>query len=270
MPPVDAAAREAFARDGFVVLKGVLDRARIDALVAAGDALIASDEPFYRDREDGADGFRHLVELDPAFRPLIAEPRVLAFALDVLGTNIHFSSSHLSHLQPRANRDGWKSHWHTDVWGVEDDLGSDGMVRLGLKCCYFLTDHEAGETGATMVVPGSHLLRERLVIPPGAMNPVDATEPTLAAGDCLVFDLRLRHSVGINLSAATRKSILVGYSYRWVIPLDEPSDPDGLRDELDPVAADLIPRAYRVPQSGALLEFAQREGIPARPTRRIP
>lgn len=262
--------RDFFATNGFVVLKGVLDATRIADYRARGDRLVASDDLLYRDREDDADGFRHLIEMDPAFLPLIAEPRVLSLVLEIMGVNIHLSSSHLSHLAPCASPALWRSHWHSDIWGVEDDLGPEGLVRLGLKCVYFLTDHAEPSSGATLVVPGSHHLREPLRIPPFKRHPVGVYEPQLSAGDCLVFDMRLRHTVGINLSPETRRSILLGYTYKWVAPLDDLADPMALQDVASSLAADLIPRGYRVPGSGALEGFCEQAGLPQRPLWRIP
>jgi ectoine hydroxylase-related dioxygenase (phytanoyl-CoA dioxygenase family) len=265
MSPSSQAELENFHRHGFLRLEGVLDAVRIRELTKAGDEMIASDAPFYRDQEDGADGFRHLVELDERFRVLIDEPRVLAAVLQILGANIHLSSSHLSYLAPRRSKEGWTSHWHSDIHGVEDDLGYANMVRLGVKCAYFLTDHMDDDSGASLFVPGSHRMRAPPEIRDGATNPPNAIAPRVRAGDCILFENRVRHTVGMNLTDRVRKSILVGYTFRWVIPLDEPSDPDALRAALPPVAADLIPRAYRVPDSGALRRFCDDAGVRCQP-----
>jgi ectoine hydroxylase-related dioxygenase (phytanoyl-CoA dioxygenase family) len=238
-------------------------------MIRSGDDLVAGETPFFRETEDGSDGFRHLVELEPAFDSLVANDAVLAFVVAVLGTNIHLSSSQLSYLEPGAHRDR-RPPWHTDIHGVEDDLGTEQLVRLGLKCCFYLTDHPEPRSGSTVVVPGSHHLRSPLHLPPGEADPVAATEATVNAGDCIVFDMRLRHRAGTNKGTKVRKSVLLGYTYRWVAPLDDPVDPEGLRERLAEPAADLIPRPYRAPDSGGLLAFADQHGIAARPAQRLP
>ena len=52
-------------------------------------------------------------------------------------------------------------------------------------------------------------------------------EITAEPGDCFVFDRRLWHSRSVNTSTVTRKMLFVGYTYRWIRPLDDmPLDKD--------------------------------------------
>ena len=54
----------------------------------------------------------------------------------------------------------------------------------------------------------------------GAIDPDGTIEITGKPGDAVLFENRLFHAVGPNLSAITRKTIFMGYSYRWLRPLD--------------------------------------------------
>ncbi len=241
-----------FDTHGYLVLRDVLEAADVAALVDAGDELIASDMPFFRDVEDGASGYRHLVELDDRFTSLIAQPRVLAAMCRILGPELHLSSSHLSYLDPQPNRRAWTSRWHTDIHGLERDLGPRALVRVGLKAGFCLTDQLGADTGMTMLLPGSHVVRPDPLPENGSDTPHGAVQPSLRAGDCLLFENRTLHTTGPNLTRRVRKSVFIGYTFRWVVPLEELSDPDRLRAHPDPNVADLVPRAYRVPGNGAL------------------
>ena len=52
-------------------------------------------------------------------------------------------------------------------------------------------------------------------------DPEGTVEITANPGDAFIFDRRLWHSRSTNLSTITRKMLFVGYTYRWIRPLDE-------------------------------------------------
>ena len=96
-----------------------------------------------------------------------------------------------------------------------------------LKVSYVLTDLSEPGRGKTKVIPGSHLNNTLSGRPekPGDQitEPEGAVEVLLNPGDAFIFDRRLWHSRSTNQSNVTRKMLFIGYTYRWIRPLDEPS-----------------------------------------------
>src|SRR5579859_5180764 len=83
-------------RDGFVVLRRVVDPDRAAALREIGCGLINS--RLRRGREtqpDGWDSFRGAAYLNDCFGELGLEARILTFVTQFLGANLHLMSSQL-------------------------------------------------------------------------------------------------------------------------------------------------------------------------------
>ena len=97
---------------------------------------------------------------------------------------------------------------------------------LSLKIGYVLSDLSTAGRGATLVIPGSHV-KNRLARPEdpsrGFEQPEGTVEITANPGDAFIFDRRLWHTRSQNTSDVTRKMLFVGYTYRWIRTLDDPS-----------------------------------------------
>ena len=73
------------------------------------------------------------------------------------------------------------------------------------------------------------------------------------AGDAFVFEQRTWHGIGHNWSGKPRKTIFVGYAYRWVKPMDYVIMPKEIIDQCNPVQKQLLgvvdnPLSYYLPQ----------------------
>src|SRR5438067_197772 len=101
------------------------------------------------------------------------------------------------------------------------------------KLAYWLTDQTELHRGALRFVPGSHRLTGRPAQADGAVDPYDAVEIRAKAGDAVLFEQRMWHAVGPNLSEMTRKSLFFGYGYRWLRPMDYVTMPQALLDRCD-------------------------------------
>jgi ectoine hydroxylase-related dioxygenase (phytanoyl-CoA dioxygenase family) len=113
------------------------------------------------------------------------------------------------------------------------ELDVELMPRISMKVGYFLADIAEPGMGNFCVIPGSHLTRHP--------DPNDGIQITAAAGDAVVFDRRLWHSGSTNQSAATRRALFYGYSYRWLRPKSAmriTSLP--AYDTLDPISRQLL------------------------------
>jgi ectoine hydroxylase-related dioxygenase (phytanoyl-CoA dioxygenase family) len=210
--------REDFERDGFVIVPEALCATEVRRLRAAVDRV-------WED-EAGSAGMLHrlaFVGLDDAFLELVDHPRCLPLVSGVLGPNVYVYHCHLD-VHPPEPRAEPRWRWHQDGGRQNVELESP-RPRLSVKVAYFLTDVPTAEHGALRVVPGSQvrdtLSRDR--------EPADAVPVLVEAGSAVVFDRRLWHARGDNVSDRTRKVLFYGYTHRWIRPRDELTlDPDRL------------------------------------------
>ncbi len=246
--PLTAAARDHFDQQGYLIVRQALDAGTVACLLEAGDRLLAGDLRTGRQQAaDGQyDGFRNTIALDDAFIPLIDHPRILPTVVQLLGADLHVMTSHLIHKRPDPAATPATHRlpgWHRDYAMAMGDMGHRAIPRLLVKCAYYLTDLTEPSRGATMVAPGSHLLTE----PPARGengDPAGAVEPSLQPGDCLIFENRTFHAGGLHLGPETRKAIMVGYGYRWVMPMDFRSQAPDFLQKLTPLQRFLVGEPY--------------------------
>ena len=86
-----------------------------------------------------------------------------------------------------------------------------------------------------MLAPGSNQLTEPIDIPAGETDPVNALEPLLNPGDCVVFEYRTWHAGAPNFSELTRKAVMIGYCYRWLRPMDFVKQESSFLDKLSEI-----------------------------------
>lgn len=247
--PIPAEQIRQFDEQGYLVIRNVLDEATIAQLIAASDRLIDSDLQTNRQSNPTGlyDGFRNSVTLDDAYIPLMTHPKILPLVIHLLGSNLQLMTSHLIYKYPNPP-DTPDTHrapgWHRDYMQAMMALGHYSIPRIELKCAYYFTDLSQPKSGNTMVVPGSNLLTERLEIPDGQADPAGAIEPLLQPGDCLLFENRTWHAGAVNLSDHIRKGIMIGYGYRWVMPMDFRRQSEDFIAKLSPLERFLAGEAY--------------------------
>lgn len=218
------AQRAQFRDEGYLIVRNVLDSDMISRLIEAGNRLISTDERHNRyQTSDYYDGFRNCIMMDDAFVPLLTNSTTLPLVIQLLGSNLQLSTSHLiyRHPDPPGTPDSIRRPgWHRDGGRTQRDLGEDNYPRLGLKCAFYLTDLSQPNSGVTMLAPGSNQLTDMIEIPEGATDPASAIEPLLNPGDCVIFEYRTWHAGAPNFTQLTRKAIMIGYCYRWLKALD--------------------------------------------------
>ena len=213
-----------FDQNGYLIVRNVLDDESIATLIEAGDGLINSDLTEKRQQlGELYDGFRNVITLDDTFVSLIDHHKILPVVVRLLGANLHIMTSHLIYKHP--DPEGLpNSHrhpgWHRDYLRATRDLGNAAIPRLLVKCAYYLTDLTSPNRGATLIAPGSNQLIGRPDIPDGSADPLNVLEPSLQPGDCLIFENRTFHAGALHRGADTRKAVMIGYGYRWVVPMD--------------------------------------------------
>ena len=243
--PVSQEDIDHFDQKGYLIVRNALDSEMIARLIEASDRLLASDLKTNRQTsaEGRYDGFRNSITLDDAFIPLIDHPGILPIVAQLLGADLHIMTSHLIYKHPDP-ADSLDSHrmpgWHRDYAMATNDLGNAAIPRMLVKCAYYFTDLTERNRGATMVAPGSNHLLGRPEIPEGKVDPVDAVEPSLQPGDCLIFENRTFHAGAVHRGPDTRKAIMIGYGYRWVVPMDYVTQSPEFTDKLTPLQGFLV------------------------------
>ncbi|HJU36811.1 MAG TPA: phytanoyl-CoA dioxygenase family protein [Gaiellaceae bacterium] len=221
--------RDGFERDGFVVVPGALGGAELRRLEAAVDRIW--------EEEAESKGSLHRLGFagrDEAFLELVDHRACLPLVSEILGSNIYVYHCHLDVHPPQpAAEPRWR--WHQDGGRQNVELESP-RPRLSIKVAYFLTDVSTPEHGALRVVPGSHC-RDSLS---HEHEPRNAVPVLVEAGSAVIFDRRLWHARGDNVSDRTRKALFYGYTYRWIRPRDELVIGPDLLPQLTPLRRHLL------------------------------
>ena len=263
-----------FDEEGYLVVRGVLDPPTISRLIEAGDRLMASDRRENRQvsHSELYDSFRNCVAIDDIFIPLLTNEKILSIVVQLLGAHLQLMTSHLIYKHPDphgTSKNARSPGWHRDYGSATKVLGN-GVPRILLKCGYYLTDLSEPNSGATLVAPGSNQLVERIKIPEGQTDPTNFVEPSLKPGDCLLFENRTWHAGAANLTTRIRKGIMIGYGYRWVMPMDYRTQSPDVLDKLSPLGRYLVGDPYQKtaeyrPGGGEspLADWCERHGVPA-------
>ena len=206
--------RQVFDGNGYLVVPNALTPREIEQLTAVSDRMIEDYEreenQYYVQRRSG-------IVQERDFHPLLAHSSTIPLVVQLLSPNIHLHTTAIIYKYPEANSttSSRSRGWHRDI-GMTEDLGHQHIVRAGIKVGYCLTDFPKPQSGFTMFAPGSHLLPTPLPIATGAVDPENAVELCLNAGDAFLFENRVFHTAAPNLSQRTSKVIILGYSYRWM------------------------------------------------------
>jgi len=229
--PITDEQRAEFHREGVLLIRNALaedERARLEAAV---DRVYAEERAAGRVKPDGTLHLLGFLPRDEAFGELLTQATTFPYIWGLAGWNIYTHHNHLDVTPPTPDEEppGWG--WHQDGYRQNSDpevLGGDQpRPMLSLKVGYVLSDLSRTGRGATKVIPGSHLNNTLARTEPGT-DPRGTMEITANPGDCFIFDRRLWHSRSPNHSTVTRKMLFVGYTYRWIRPLDDmPIDRDG-------------------------------------------
>lgn len=235
--PIDDTARKEFETQGFLLLRNVLSEDHRAALEEAMDRVYAEERDRGTHKPDGTLHLLGFLTRDKLFGELLDHGPTFRYIWGLAGWNMYTHHNHLDVTPPQGPETGkpiWG--WHQDGYRQNSDPEVNGQPELprpmfSLKIGYVISDLSQTDRGATLVIPGSHLWNS-LARPDGEWDgktrPEGALEITANPGDAFIFDRRLWHSRSQNVSEITRKMLFVGYTYRWIRPLDDmPYDEDG-------------------------------------------
>ena len=241
--------RQAFERDGFLIVEGALDPERVEKLIEVVDRLHGEGKLSAR----GDTGIQqrtntlNFAGMDPKFIDMVDYPRTFPKVWGALGWNIYLYHSHLAVSFPtegkfESDRDTFR--WHQDSGRLNGEMETDPAPRLSLKIGYFLTDLTRSGGGNFWVIPGSHL-KKRIQLPAGGRGQPDGAMPVLVApGAAVIFDRRIWHAATPNHSSITRKVLFYGYGYRWIRTRDEMTIPRDYYEAADPVRKQILGHSH--------------------------
>ncbi|WP_239162633.1 phytanoyl-CoA dioxygenase family protein [Paractinoplanes rishiriensis] len=219
--------RTDFQQQGILLIRRALTEEHRARLEAAVDRVYAAERAAGRVKPDGSLHLLGFLDRDDEFGELLTHPGTFPYVWGLAGWNIYSHHNHLDVTPPALAEQPPAEHsqvwgWHQDGYRQNSDTEAVGQPRpmLSLKVAYVLSDLSRTGRGATKVIPGSHL-SNTLERTTGGADPRGTVEITANPGDAFVFDRRLWHSRSVNRSAVTRKMLFVGYTYRWIRPLDE-------------------------------------------------
>ncbi len=217
-PPttLTTAQRDAFDRDGFVVVPDVADplelaalTAELDELEAKVDAFLAGVEGERIDiAERGAITFTvHAVLRSPAARAFVRNPRLVGFAVDLLGPDVNLYWDQAVYKKPEKPR---RFPWHQDTGYTYVE------PQHYLTCWVALTDATV-DNGCPWVLPGAHrsgtLLHRWIDIGWECLEDAEgAVAAEVPAGGAVVFSSLTPHLTGPNTTAEVRKAYIVQYA----------------------------------------------------------
>jgi hypothetical protein len=227
---------EAFYRDGYVHIPGVLQPGEIEALKTTTDRLIEDPElqarenterhdPHYVQAYQAASGeklpfiLRNTIELDPIFPQMLEREPILGLAEAIVGPGCRFCGQNVLRNLPGVAIESW----HVDGavhFPLPDEVPRhDARARppvLWLTVQIALTDVNTIEQGPTQYVPGSHF---------SGRSPNSQDDPSFEgqrpvsvlckAGDIYLQDPQCWHRGAPNTSQRTRYLMQSQYAIDW-------------------------------------------------------
>ncbi|MCJ8330215.1 MAG: phytanoyl-CoA dioxygenase family protein [Lentisphaeria bacterium] len=272
--------QENFESDGFLIVPNALNGEQLGLLTEVGDRLVENKKSGRgADVDWAADGttrlradIRNLIEMDEAFLPLLTLPTTVPLIVQLLGSKIQLHTSHLIWRYPSlgGTADTFRyPNWHRDIARMTNDISDDAMPRVEIKVAYFLSDFSTNDHGQTRFAKGSHLWKATMNLKKGAVDPEEMVIPVGKAGDAVFFENRTWHAAGPNFQQL-RKTIMFGYSRRWIRPDDYVKQPQELLDRCTELERSLIDPQDNFDESGAFMpggkpyaidEWAELHGI---------
>jgi Phytanoyl-CoA dioxygenase (PhyH) len=226
--PISEADRKEFLQQGFLLLRNVLAESHRQRLESTVDRVYAEEIAAGRGTKDGTVHLLGFLTRGDIFANLLTHPTIFPYIWGLAGWNIYTHHNHLDVTPPALEPEKPYWGWHQDGYRQNSDPETmdPNLPRpmFSLKVGYVLSDLSTTGRGATKIIPGSHLwnsLSRPADVTVHNPDPEGTLEITANPGDAFIFDRRLWHSRSTNLSDVTRKMLFVGYTYRWIRPLDD-------------------------------------------------
>jgi ectoine hydroxylase-related dioxygenase (phytanoyl-CoA dioxygenase family) len=242
--------REDFQRDGFIVVRDVLNAEQIAHFIEIVDSLAHEERG---DDESQTVEIRNAIARHDGLLPLLDWQATFPLIAEIMGWNIQLTTSHVfvRPPTPKENQQFKAIGWHCDGASPQFPVIAGQLPRMYAKVGFFLTDLSQPDSGNLRVVPGSHL---RAAPPETDENgePIGAIQVLTKPGDAVLFEQRTWHAVGPNYAPHARKNIYMGYCYRWLKAIDFVSQSPELIARANPIQKQLLgsvsdPISYYLP-----------------------
>ncbi len=241
--------------NGYLLIKNALPPDVVAEIDAAVDEVFEKESAAGNLDPDGKLNLRNCITHHDAFLQLLDWHKSFPYACGVLNWNIQMITSHLIVLPSKEEPDDKVKH-HT---GLHRDGGTsyremqEPHPRILLKIAYAISDQSDPASGATVLVPGSNRLIGTPARDPETGRARGALDMNVKAGDAFLFEQRTFHGIGKNWSGYPRKTIFMGYAYRWVKPMDYIQMPDELVAKCNPIQKQLLgvvddPMSFYIPK----------------------
>jgi phytanoyl-CoA hydroxylase len=203
------AIREQYERDGYVVIRDVLDGALIEE-ARRHVSWLMEQNPGLRGEQLG----HTLVKDDPFWVRLVGDERLLEVVEEFIGPNIALFASHYIAKQPR---DGQAVLWHQDgsYWPLEP---------MEVITLWLAVDDSTPENGCMRVIPGSHTMDLQQVqkrtdvanvlgsgMDAALVDETQAVDVVLQAGDVSIHHPNIIHGSNANNSPRWRRGLTIRY-----------------------------------------------------------
>ncbi|MCY4059971.1 MAG: phytanoyl-CoA dioxygenase family protein, partial [Gammaproteobacteria bacterium] len=232
---------------GFVVVPHVLSHDECE------DLIRLADEIWPRQPEDGPmRRFRGISSWGQRFVDLMDDDRLLPYLVELVGSRLRIDHDYCIFMRKGAG----SNNLHGGPWRYESDHWyryHDGVMRNGLTVATWnLTDVGPGD-GGFACVPGSHKSNFLQHMPRDVARFERredwVVQPTLAAGDVLIFTEALIHGTTAWTADHERRTLLYKYSpphstwtKRLYGPADFPEAKDRQRRLMAPPSVEAHPR----------------------------
>ncbi len=236
------AQREQFDQCGYLVIENALSSCMVEELNEAIDEVYGRVKKEGKLHKGGQLNLRNCIVAHEAFLQLLDWPNTVPLAWAALSWNIQMITSHLIVL-PSSDEPAEatkKEHGMHRDGGRSSVEMEEPHPRILLKIGYVLSDQTDPASGATALVPGSNRITGKPPIDPQSGLPYGSIQMNLPAGSAFMFEQRTYHTIRHNWSGHDRKTIFMGYAYRWIKPMDYIQMPDSLVKRCTPIQKQLI------------------------------
>jgi len=212
-PQPSAIDRTRYARDGFVLVEGLVEGTDVAALRA--EAM----------RFDGGRGLGvhlQLVHRSAIVREFVTRGPPVAYATALIGPDVCFTHQQFVVKNPSTRPERTDVPWHQDNGYGRLEPPHDLTVWIALDDCTL-------DNGCLWVLPGSHTGGLRPHDDVGALRAVDVDERgvpvPMRAGDALLFGSLLLHRSLPNTTDLTRVGLYLRYCDPTVVMVNEGNKP---------------------------------------------
>lgn len=227
--------KEAFDRDGYVVVRQVLSPESLAALQEASQDLLEQSRDLAEDTETflletdhtpqrpRLRRINHPVACRPVFWQVATSYAVLDVVEELIGHDIRF---HHSKLNMKVGKGGTEIGWH-------QDFAFFPHTNFDLVACGIALDKATRDNGCLLVIPGSHRLgiyshRDtegefvgRITDTSAQFDPDQAVAVELSAGDMSIHHACIVHGSLTNVSQVQRRLFISQFAACDAVALDK-------------------------------------------------